>query len=117
MSYGRLQGALLRRARHVVGENARVGELVEAASRGDIVAMGRIVTQSHRSLRDDYEVSCKELNLMVDLANQVDGVLGARMTGGGFGGCTINLVKAESCADFTDSKKPNIKKGRPDQPP
>jgi len=93
-SIGRLQGALLRRARHVVSENARVGELVEAASCGDIVAMGRIVTQSHRSLRDDYEVSCPELDFLVETALSVREVLGARMTGGGFGGSIVALVRS-----------------------
>jgi galactokinase len=56
--------------------------------------------ESHRSLRDDYEVSCKELDLMVELAGRAEGVYGARMTGGGFGGCTVNLVKTENAAEF-----------------
>ena len=56
--------------------------------------------ESHASLRNDFEVSCRELDIMVELAQQVDGVYGARMTGGGFGGCTVNLVKAESVEDF-----------------
>ena len=98
-----LPEVVLRRCRHVTSENSRVLEAATALERKDLTTFGLLMQESHSSLRDDYEVSCEELNLMVDLANQVDGVLGARMTGGGFGGCTINLVKAESCTDFTDS--------------
>ena len=98
-----LPEVVLRRCRHVTSENSRVLEAATALERKDLTTFGLLMQESHSSLRDDYEVSCEELNLMVDLANQVDGVLGARMTGGGFGGCTINLVKAESCAEFTDS--------------
>ena len=61
---------------------------------------GRLMGESHRSLRDDYEVSCEELDLMVDLANKQAGVYGARMTGGGFGGCTINIVESAAVSDF-----------------
>jgi galactokinase len=89
---GALDGALLRRARHVVTENARVSRFVAAAGVGDAVEMGRIMTESHISLRDDYEVSCPELNLLVEAALRVEGVFGARMTGAGFGGSTLNLV-------------------------
>ena len=98
-----LPEVILRRCQHVTSENSRVLEAATALERKDLTTFGLLMQESHSSLRDDYEVSCEELNLMVDLANQVDGVLGARMTGGGFGGCTINLVKAESCADFADS--------------
>jgi len=98
-----LPEVVLRRCRHVTSENSRVLEAATALERKDLTTFGLLMQESHSSLRDDYEVSCEELNLMVDLANQVDGVLGARMTGGGFGGCTINLVKAESCADCTNS--------------
>ena len=80
---------------HVVSENARVLAAAEFLQRADLSGTGRCMAESHLSLRDDYEVSCSELDLMVQLANQLDGVYGARMTGGGFGGCTINLV-AES---------------------
>ncbi|HXW15159.1 MAG TPA: galactokinase, partial [Terriglobia bacterium] len=67
---------------------------------GDVAAFGRLMAESHRSLRDDYEVSCAELDLMVELAGQAKGVFGARMTGGGFGGCTINLVRTDYVEDF-----------------
>ena len=89
---GTLEGTLLKRARHVVTENARVEEFVAASARGDVEEMGRIVTESHSSLRDDYEVSCAELDFLVEAALSVPGVLGARMTGGGFGGSTVNLA-------------------------
>ena len=92
-----------KRCRHVVTENARVMEATAALERGDLDAFGDLMAQSHRSLRDDYEVSCAELDTMVDLATKTEGVFGARMTGGGFGGCTINLVKADSVAEFKRS--------------
>jgi galactokinase len=88
----KLYGNLLKRARHVVTENLRVAQFVEAAARGDVEKMGCLATESHRSLRDDYEVSCEELDFLVEAALRVPGVVGARMTGGGFGGSTVNFV-------------------------
>ena len=99
---GALDGTLLKRARHIVTENARVERFVEAVGTGDhAVEMGRIVTESHASLRDDYEVSCAELDFLVDAALGVRGVFGARMTGGGFGGSTVNLVHPEAVEELT----------------
>lgn len=95
-----LLDAIYRRCRHVISENARVAQAAAALEGGDLAAFGRLMNESHRSLRDDYEVSCDELNLMVELAGQVEGVYGARMMGGGFGGSTINLVRAASVAQF-----------------
>jgi galactokinase len=92
---------VLRRCRHVVGENLRVLAAAETLIHGDAPAFGALMYASHSSLRDDYEVSCRELDLLVELARGLDGVLGARMTGGGFGGCTVNLVRAEAIAPFT----------------
>jgi galactokinase len=89
-----------RRCRHVVTENARVLDAAQALRRFDLGSFGRLMVESHRSLRDDYEVSCPELDLMVDIALAQDGVFGARMTGGGFGGCTVNLVQAEAVDAF-----------------
>jgi galactokinase len=89
-----------RRCRHVVTENARVLEAAQALRRHDLDSFGRLMGESHRSLRDDYEVSCEELDLMVELGRKCDGVFGARMTGGGFGGCTVNLVQAEAVDAF-----------------
>jgi len=83
---------IARRARHVVTENERVTLFVNAAGRCDIERMGELMVESHVSLQHDYEVSCEELDFLVDTAIGIDGVLGARMTGGGFGGCTVNLL-------------------------
>jgi galactokinase len=91
---------LLRRARHVVSENARVLSTVEALRRGDLAEVGRLFHASHESLAHDYGVSSPELDLMVELARSVEGVVGARMTGAGFGGCTVNLVRADALDDF-----------------
>ncbi len=91
---------LYRRARHVVTENERVLDAVEALRRGDLAGLGALMHGSHESLRDDYEVSCRELDLLVDLARHAEGVFGARLTGGGFGGCTVNLVRREAIDSF-----------------
>ena len=95
-----LPGVVYRRCRHVITENARVLAAGEALERGDLHGFGQLMGESHASLRDDYEVSVKELDLMVALAGTVDGVYGARMTGGGFGGCTVNLVRTEMVEEF-----------------
>ena len=96
-----LTDVIYRRCRHVISENARVLEAGKALEHEDLSAFGKLMYESHRSLRDDYEVSCKELDVMVELARQIDGVYGARMTGGGFGGCTVNLVANEHVEEFT----------------
>ena len=99
--YGKdLRDVIYRRCRHVISENGRVLEAGEALKRHDLAAFGRLMYDSHRSLRDDYEVSCPELDIMVELASKVKGVYGARMTGGGFGGCTVNLVANEHVDEF-----------------
>jgi galactokinase len=98
----RLSGEELKRARHVVTENARVLEAAEALRRDDFVEFGRLMYASHRSLRDDYEVSTPELNAFVDLAAQF-GALGARLTGAGFGGCAIALIKSEGAQALVES--------------
>jgi galactokinase len=89
-----------RRCRHVVTEDQRVMDSAAALKAGDLNRFGELMYASHNSLRDDYEVTCDELVLMVNLASKIDGVYGARMTGGGFGGCTVNLVKAEAAERF-----------------
>jgi len=89
-----------RRCRHVITENRRVLKAASALGSMDADQFGQLMYQSHASLRDDYEVSCKELDLLVDLASSSPGVYGARMTGGGFGGCTVNLVRADRAATF-----------------
>jgi galactokinase len=95
-----LESTVLRRARHVVSEDERVEQAAQALISGDLCAFGKLMEQSHRSLRDDYEVSCMELDTMVELASKAEGVCGARMTGGGFGGCTVNLVRADQVERF-----------------
>lgn len=84
------------RALHVTSENARVLAAAAALKRGDLETLGRLMSESHRSLRDDYEVSCAELDRLVDVVGGVAGVLGARMTGGGFGGCIVALARASA---------------------
>ena len=95
-----LREVIYRRCRHIVTENERVLAAGEALEQNDLSRFGKLMNESHQSLRDDYEVSCAELDLMVKLAQGVEGVLGARMTGGGFGGCTVNLVEREHVDHF-----------------
>ena len=89
---------IVRRCRHVISENARVEQAARALTANDFVSVGGLMRESHVSLRDDYEVSCAELNTMVAIAGRIDGVYGARMTGGGFGGCAIALADAAAAA-------------------
>jgi len=91
---------IYRRCRHIVTENERVLAASEALEQTDLRHFGQLMNESHQSLRYDYEVSCAELDLMVELARGVGGVYGARMTGGGFGGCTVNLVSRENVEEF-----------------
>jgi galactokinase len=98
---GELPEVLYRRCRHVVTEIQRVTDAAAALNQGNMERFGELMRQSHISLRDDYEVSCPELDLLVNIAWQQPGVYGARMTGGGFGGCTINLVKREAVQQVT----------------
>jgi galactokinase len=95
-----LPDVLRRRCRHVITENERTLSTAEAFSAGDLKWAGQLMFESHNSLRHDYEVSCFELDQMVEAAARIDGVIGARMTGGGFGGSTVNLVQPESTDEF-----------------
>ncbi|HZN06720.1 MAG TPA: galactokinase [Pyrinomonadaceae bacterium] len=97
---GDLPDVVYRRCRHVITENARVLSAAEDLETGELDHFGGLMAESHRSLRDDYEVSIRELDLMVELASHVEGVYGARMTGGGFGGSTINLVDVDHVEEF-----------------
>lgn len=90
------------RARHVIAENERTIEASRALAAGDVNKLGTLMIQSHVSLRDDFEVSCRELDIMFELAQEQRGVSGARMMGGGFGGCTVNLVELDHLDDFTN---------------
>ena len=92
-----------RRALHITSENERVVEFIQASRGGNLRRMGELFVASHRSLQHDYEVSCVELDFLVDTALKLPGVYGARMTGGGFGGCTVNLVRQESADAFRKS--------------
>lgn len=92
-----------RRARHVVTENERTVQAARALAASDAGKLGELMVESHKSLRDDFEVSCPELDLMFELALKQDGISGARMMGGGFGGCTINLVEREKLEMFAES--------------
>ena len=91
-----------KRARHVVGEVQRTTDAVKALKAGDIKLFGQLMNASHVSLRDDYEVTGPELDTMVEEAWKIDGVIGSRMTGGGFGGCTVSLVKDEAIEEFKE---------------
>jgi galactokinase len=93
----------LRRCRHVVEENRRVLRAVAALEAGDLATLGRLFAESHASLRDLYEVSSPELDALVDIATSVPGVVGARMTGAGFGGCTVNLVRHDAVESLRDA--------------
>ncbi len=92
-----------RRLRHVLSENARVLRAVQAVEAGDAETLGVILGEAHASLRDDYEVSCAQLDWLVESASRHPGCYGARMVGGGFGGCTLNLVRADQTESFIES--------------
>jgi galactokinase len=108
---------IVRRCRHVISENTRVEQAARALTASDFVSVGGLMHESHVSLRDDYEVSCAELNTMVAIAGRIDGVYGARMTGGGFGGCAIALadaVAAEGAAHEIARRYEHETRVRPD---
>ncbi len=87
---------IYRRCRHIVAENARVLEAESALLAGDFAACGRTMNASHVSMRDDFEITCPEIDFLASLAQTIEGVYGSRMTGGGFGGCTVSLVEASA---------------------
>jgi galactokinase len=105
--FGRVEKALpeplRRRARHVVTENQRTTAAADAMVAGDARRLGRLMFESHESLRDDFEVTVPELDVLVDCARTLDGVYGARMTGGGFGGCVVCLVAKDAALDVSDA--------------
>jgi galactokinase len=98
-----LDATAFQRALHVVTENDRVVRAADALRENDLEGFGALMNASHESLRSRYEVSCEELDIMVDLAREIPGVFGARMTGGGFGGCTVNLVESARISKFRES--------------
>ena len=91
-----------RRAKHAVYENQRTVKAVDALKKGDITLFGQLMNASHVSLRDDYEVTGVELDTLVEEAWKVEGVIGSRMTGAGFGGCTVSIVKDEAIDTFIE---------------
>jgi galactokinase len=100
---GELSGSVLARARHIVTENRRTLDAADALESGDVVAIGRLFAASHRSLHEDLRVTVPELDTLVELAVRTPGVLASRMTGAGFGGCTVNLVHADTAASAAES--------------
>ena len=98
-----LTGNVLKRARHAVRENENVREAVTALKVGDMVRFGQLMNASHATLRDDYEVTCPELDFLAERAQQFPGVLGSRMTGAGFGGCTVTLISDDQVNAFIES--------------
>ena len=92
-----------RRAKHAVAENQRTIKAVDALNKNDIETFGKLMNASHVSLRDDYEVSCEEVDFLVETEWSVPGVIGARITGGGFGGCTVAIVKDEAVENFKET--------------
>lgn len=100
-----LSDVTYRRARHIVTENDRVVEAADALADGDLVRCGALMNQSHSSMRDDYEISCEEVDVLVDIGQKQPGVFGSRMTGGGFGGCTVSLVEAGAADAFMANVK------------
>ena len=105
-----LPEVIARRAKHVILENYRVQAGVQALREENFLAFGQLMVESHQSLKEDYEVSCAELDLLVNLALKQKGVLGARMTGAGFGGCTVNLIEKNYIGAFKESIKNKYKK-------
>ena len=96
---------ILKRVRHVVTENQRVLDAVDALKKDDLETLGKLLYESHESLKNDYEVSCEELDTLVSMASEMDGCIGARMTGAGFGGCAIALVKINRSDAFMGKMK------------
>ncbi|HEY9716998.1 MAG TPA: galactokinase [Trichormus sp.] len=105
-----LSATVLKRCRHVISENLRVLDAVSALENGQLARFGQLMNESHVSLRDDYEVSCAELDLLVDLTQQHPGTLGARMTGAGFGGCTVAIMDTAQIDPFVAQVIPQYQK-------
>jgi galactokinase len=91
----------LKRARHVITENTRTVAAADALIRHDLKELGRLMAEAHVSYSQDFEASCEEADAMVELAQDLPGLIGARLTGGGFGGCTVNLVEQQHARDFS----------------
>lgn len=107
---GLLPPVIAKRARHVIYENHRVRSAAKVLQNGDFAAFGKLMNESHYSLRDDYEVSCPQLDFLTETARNFEGVLGARLTGAGFGGCAVALVKKDKTEVFIEYLKAEYKK-------
>jgi galactokinase len=106
-----MDAVIVRRLRHIVGENARVERACAALGAGDLAALGASLNASHDSLRDDFQVSCAELDALVDILRRVPGTVGARLTGAGFGGCVIALVRDNALASAVAAVKADYSSG------
>jgi len=95
-------GEAVKRARHVISENTRTVAAADALMKGDLKELGRLMAEAHVSYSQDFEASCVEADAMVALAQDLPGLIGARLTGGGFGGCTINLVERAHAEEFSE---------------
>ena len=104
-----MDDVICKRARHVITENERTIQAKEELERGDWKQVGELMNASHSSMRDDYEVSCEEVDILVDIAQNFSGVYGSRLTGGGFGGCTVTLVDEERAIDLMEHMKTEYK--------
>jgi galactokinase len=100
---GEMPEGVLKRTRHVITENARTVAAADALESGDLKTLGRLMYEAHASYRDDFEGSCPEADLLVELASREEGCIGARLTGGGFGGCTVNLVETARARRFSEN--------------
>ncbi|MGE5605543.1 MAG: galactokinase [Bacteroidota bacterium] len=98
---GELDSVVYQRCRHVITENYRVLQSIDSLNQNDLKTFGKLMNESHDSLRDDYQVSCSEIDLLVEFARNTKGVLGSRITGGGFGGCTVNLISNSEIEAFS----------------
>lgn len=106
---GEMPEGVLKRTRHVIMENARTVAAADALESGDMKTLGRLMYEAHASYRDDFEASCSEADILVDLASKEEGCIGARLTGGGFGGCTVNLVKTARAEQFSENLRQGYK--------
>ena len=104
-----MEPLVYRRARHVVTENHRTLQAKEYLETGDWKKVGELMNASHSSMRDDYEVSCEEVDVLVDIAQNFSSAYGSRLTGGGFGGCTVTLVRQEKAAELMSHLKAQYK--------
>ncbi|MGC1297906.1 MAG: galactokinase [Alloacidobacterium sp.] len=100
---------VLKRCRHVITENTRTVAAADALEANDLTTLGRLMAEAHASYRDDFEASCPEADIMVEIANKQEGCVGARLTGGGFGGCTVNLVESVHAVQFASNIAANYK--------